>query len=198
MIGGVPLFTSAAKNPDDVKPWSWRLGPCSVRVCLGDITNIKADAIVNAANTELWMGGGVAGAIRRVGGAGIEREAMAQGPISVGEAVVTGAGALPCNYVIHAATLEPGKKSSENNVRMATSSALKACAERGIGRVVFPLLGSGTGGLSLTDSAKAMLETIRNHAQRSACPFEVVFAVTSHEAYHALISQAGMVVKDRR
>lgn len=189
------LFTSTAKNPDEEGSWSWRLGPCSVRLCLGDITRIEADAIVNAANTQLWMGGGVAGAIRRAGGAVIEREAMAQGPIPVGQAVVTSAGMLPCRHVIHAATLEPGRKSTDNNVRMATSSALKVCAERGIGRVVFPLLGSGTGGLSFMDSARAMLETILHHTSTTLFPFEVVFAVNSREAYQAVLTQIGLMVK---
>lgn len=76
-----------------------------IKVVKGDITQVKADAIVNAANNKLVMGGGVAGAIKRKGGKIIEDEAVKKGPIKVGEAVVTGAGDLPAEYVIHAATM---------------------------------------------------------------------------------------------
>ncbi len=81
------------------------VGQAVISVVHADITQLAVDAIVNAANSELWMGGGVAGAIKRAGGTVIEQEAMAKGPIPVGEAVVTSAGRLPCRHVIHAATM---------------------------------------------------------------------------------------------
>ncbi|HXX59251.1 MAG TPA: macro domain-containing protein, partial [Dehalococcoidales bacterium] len=73
-----------------------------IHVYLGDISNFEADALVNAANNHLWMGAGVAGALKRAGGQQIEEAAMRQGPVEIGQAVVTGAGHLKAKYVIHA------------------------------------------------------------------------------------------------
>src|SRR5213594_3069314 len=77
----------------------------TLRVVEGDITAVDADAIANAANNHLWMGAGVAGALKRAGGDEIEREAVAKGPIEIGEAVATGAGRLRAQYVIHGAVM---------------------------------------------------------------------------------------------
>src|SRR5260370_32717250 len=91
----------------------------------GDITKVKADAVVNPATSLGEMGGGVAGALRRVGGAEIEKEAMAQAPIPVGEAVQTAAGQLPFRYVIHAPTMEkPAEPTTVDKIRKATLAAL--------------------------------------------------------------------------
>ena len=97
----------------------------SIEAIVGDITRVDCEAIVNAANSQLWMGGGVAGAIKRAGGQVIEDEAVAQGPIRPGEAAATGAGALPdpIRWVIHAATMGPDLQTSEELVRRATASA---------------------------------------------------------------------------
>jgi len=103
-----------------------RFGRTTVSVQQGDITRLQVDAIVNAANTHLWMGGGVAGAIKRAGGAEIEQEAVALGPIGMGEAVVTGAGRLPCRHVIHAATMGQDLTTSAAAIRSATRSSLRA------------------------------------------------------------------------
>ncbi len=96
----------------------------TVRVVQGDICDRQVDALVNAANNHLWMGGGVAGAIKRRGGAGIEQEAMRQGPVAVGEAVATTAGDLPHTYVIHAAGMGPDLKTSTKLVYESTLSGL--------------------------------------------------------------------------
>ncbi|MBX6754861.1 MAG: macro domain-containing protein, partial [Thermorudis peleae] len=107
----------------------------TIEAIIGDITQVDVEAIVNAANTDLWMGGGVAGAIKRAGGEEIEREAMAQGPIPLGEAVVTGAGRLPYRGVIHAAAMgyRGGQliPATATTVSQATAAALRRCAERG-------------------------------------------------------------------
>jgi len=88
-----------------------------IKLFEGDITTLKVDAIVNAANNKFWMGGGVAGAIKRKGGKVIEREAVAQGPKPVGEVVATGAGSLPGKYIIHAAVMEQNWQISPQRVR---------------------------------------------------------------------------------
>src|SRR5438067_2622609 len=96
-----------------------------LEVLEADIAALAVDAIANAANDHLWMGAGVAGAIKRAGGAEIEREAVAQGPVAVGEAVATGAGRLPARWVIHAAVMGQHLVTSEDAIRRATRSALR-------------------------------------------------------------------------
>src|SRR2546426_11835156 len=84
---------------------SLRVSEIQLSVVEGDITALEVDAIANAANNALWMGAGVAGAIKRAGGEEIEREAVARGPIAVGDAVATGAGRLRAHHVIHGAVM---------------------------------------------------------------------------------------------
>ena len=99
-----------------------------ISVEIGDLLEAQAEAIVNAANSDLWMGGGVAGAIKRAGGSEIEEEAIAQGPIQPGESVVTSAGRLPApiRWVVHAATMGPDLVTSEAYIRGAMRTALAA------------------------------------------------------------------------
>src|SRR3972149_446583 len=98
----------------------------------GDITDSGADAIVNAANNHLWMGSGVAGAIKRKGSAEIEKEAIAKGPIAVGEAVATTGGKLKARYVIHAAAMGQDLRTDEAKIASATRNALLRAEELGI------------------------------------------------------------------
>src|SRR5262245_57546984 len=122
-----------------------------IDVKVGDLTTVDCEAIVNAANSQLWMGGGVAGAILRAGGQVIEDEAMAQGPIQPGEAVITSAGSLstPIRWVIHAATMGPDLQTDESLVRTATASALAAAAGIGAKSVAMPAMGTGVGGFPM-------------------------------------------------
>ncbi|HET8578989.1 MAG TPA: macro domain-containing protein, partial [Methylomirabilota bacterium] len=106
-----------------------KIGKAVFAVERGDITEAEVDAVVNAANAELWMGAGVAGAMKRKGGNVIEEDAMRQGPIEVGEAVLSVAGNLPANHVIHAATMGSDLKTDPEKIAMATKSAL-ALAEK--------------------------------------------------------------------
>jgi O-acetyl-ADP-ribose deacetylase (regulator of RNase III) len=126
----------------------------------GDITELNVDAIVNAANSRLVMGGGVAGAIKRKGGVEIEREAVKKGPIPIGKAIETGAGKLKAKYVIHAPTMEyPGPTSTEN-VSRATDAAMRKAKELKIKSIAFPGFGTGVGRLSFEEAAKSMVSTI--------------------------------------
>jgi len=130
-------------------------------VAEGDITRVALDAIVNPANTLMVMGGGVAGAIKRVGGEEIEREAMRYAPVPIGEAIVTKAGRLPSRFVIHAPTVEkPGFPSSLRFVELATRASLRVAVERGLSSIAFPALGAGVGGLSVEDVAEVMTRVI--------------------------------------
>ena len=153
-------------------------------VIVSDLLDADVEAIVNAANSQLWMGGGVAGAIKRAGGAEVEREAMAQGPIQPGEAVATSAGALPLpiRWVIHAATMGPDLKTSEAYIRSATASALAKAVEVGARSVAFPALGAGVGGFPIERAAQVMVEACRRAAVTGRVPESVVFVLRNEVA----------------
>ncbi|MCD6110240.1 MAG: macro domain-containing protein [Thermoplasmata archaeon] len=138
----------------------YSFGGVKLLVKEGDITAEEVDAIVNAANNHFWMGGGVAGAIKRRGGAEIEREAVSKGPVPVGEAVVTGAGRLKARYVIHAAVMGQDLATDGEKVRRAALSALKVARESGVKTIAFPALGCGVGGLPYGVSVKEMLRAL--------------------------------------
>ncbi len=129
-----------------------------ISIVQGDITEVKTDAIVNAANNHLWMGGGVAGAIKRAGGGNIETEAMSKGPIPIGQSVVTAAGKLETRYVIHAAVMGQDLQTSAEAIRNATRSSLERACELGIRSLAFPAFGTGVGGFALAASAAAMID----------------------------------------
>lgn len=154
--------------------------PLAVDVVEGDITQLSVDAIANAANDRLWMGGGVAGAIKRAGGEEIEREAMALGPIPLGEAVATGAGRLPARYVIHGAVMGQDLQTSADLIRCTTTSCLRVAEELGLGSLALPAFGTGVGGFALAECAKIMVAALREH--RPATLQRVVLAVYGAEA----------------
>ena len=157
----------------------------SVTLILGDITEFKGDAIVNPANKYLVMGGGVAGAIKKKGGVGIEREARKYAPIEIGEAVVTSAGRLKCKAVIHAPTVDsPGGRSTRDYVYKATLAALRVARERGFKSIAFPLMGAGVGGLSPEESINAMLRAFLEAGEG----LEIYVYVTRREALERVSS----------
>jgi O-acetyl-ADP-ribose deacetylase (regulator of RNase III) len=135
-----------------------QIGTTALEVVQGDITEAAVDAIVNAANNHLWMGAGVAGAIKRKGGQVIEEEAVRQGPIPVGEAVVTGGGALQARYVIHAAAMGQDLVTNADLIRQATSNSLKHATELGLASVAMPALGTGVGGFPVHEAARVMID----------------------------------------
>jgi O-acetyl-ADP-ribose deacetylase (regulator of RNase III) len=158
-----------------------------IEAVVGHITHADAEAIVNAANSQLWMGGGVAGAIKNAGGEGIEREAMSQGPIQPGEAVVTSAGTLPppIRWVIHAATMGPDLQTSEELIRSATASALRAAAKIGARSIAFPALGTGVGGFPVARAADVMVEEARRVSASGASFERIVFVLRDRSAHEA-------------
>ena len=162
-----------------------------VRLYRGDIAEVEAEAVVNAANNHLWMGGGVAGAIKRAGGAEIEAEAVRLGPVAVGEAVATGAGRLKARYVIHAAVMGQDLQTDAGKVRAATRSALAAARSLGVKTIAFPALGTGVGGFPLTECAGIMVEEVRSHLAGQTSVEEVVFALWGDEAYRAFEAVLG-------
>src|SRR5690554_1231681 len=135
----------------------------SVEAIEADITKLEVDAIANAANTQLAHGGGVAGAIVRAGGRSIQEESNRVAPIGLGEAVATGAGELPCRWVIHAATMEPGGPTSAEIIRRATASTLRKADELGARSLALVAFGTGVGGFPLDEAAAIEVEEVRRH-----------------------------------
>ena len=158
-----------------------------LEVVAGDITALDVDAIANAANNQLWMGAGVAGAIKRAGGEEIEREAVAKGPVDVGTAVATGAGRLPARWVIHGAVMGQDLVTSAELIRRTTLACLQLADELGCESLALPAFGTGVGGFSLEVCARLMVGEARSFEPRGLR--RVVFAVFGDEAREAF-SQA--------
>ena len=167
----------------------------TLEVVQGDITECAVDAIVNAANNYLWMGAGVAGAIKRKGGQAIEDEAVRQGPIAVGEAVVTGAGSLKAHHVIHAAAMGQDLITDAELIRQATVNSLKRATELGLESLALPALGTGVGGFPVDQAARVMIEAtdvfLRNTAQPSLKRvLFVIFTPDALRAFEAALAKA--------
>jgi O-acetyl-ADP-ribose deacetylase (regulator of RNase III)/ADP-ribose pyrophosphatase YjhB (NUDIX family) len=154
-----------------------------IEVIKGDITEIKADAIVNAANNQLKMGGGVAGAILKKGGPEIQKEADKITPIKVGESAVTGAGSLKARYVIHAATMAMDFKTNQEIIRQATRSSLDITKEKEIKSLAFCALGCGVGRFPLDKAARIMLEEVIKYAKWNHNLKKVIFVLYEDKAY---------------
>ena len=162
-----------------------KVGQTTVRIVRGDITDCATDAIVNAANNHLWMGAGVAGAIKRRGGEEIEQQAVALGPIPIGEAAVTGAGKLPAKYVIHAAAMGQDLLTDAEKVRQATANSLQRAEELKLTSIAFPALGTGVGGFPKEEAAQVMLRAVLAHLQGASSLTEVWFILFDEEAVRA-------------
>jgi O-acetyl-ADP-ribose deacetylase (regulator of RNase III) len=154
-----------------------------IEVVEGDITALEVDAIANAANDRLWMGGGVAGAIKRAGGPEIEDEATGKGPIPLGTAVETGAGRLPVRYVIHGAVMGQDLQTTADLVAQTTRSCLALADELGAESLALPAFGTGVGGFPLEEAAEIMVREAR--AYEPAALQRVVFAVYGRQAESA-------------
>ncbi|HST25387.1 MAG TPA: macro domain-containing protein [Gaiellaceae bacterium] len=158
----------------------------ALEVVDGDIAALDVDAIANAANDHLWMGAGVAGAIKRAGGEEIEREAIVKGPIPVGTAVATGAGRLAARHVIHGAVMGQDLRTSAELIRRTTRSCLDLADELGCESLALPAFGTGVGGFPLAECARLMVGVARAYEPRTLR--RVVFAVFGSEGAAAFRS----------
>jgi O-acetyl-ADP-ribose deacetylase len=149
----------------------------------GDIAALEVDAVANAANDHLWMGAGVAGALKRGGGEEIEREAVSKGPIGLGEAVATGAGRLKAKHVLHGAVMGQDLRTNADLVRKTTRSCLALADELGARSLALPAFGTGVGGFPLRECAEIMVGEARGYEPEFLQ--RVVFAVFGDEARSA-------------
>ncbi len=154
-------------------------------VVKGDITEMDTDAIVNAANNRLWMGAGVAGAIKRKGGASIEAEAVSKGPIPIGEAVVTAAGRLKARFVIHAAGTGQDLTTDARKIASSTTASLRRADEVGARSISFPAIGTGVGGFPLDEAARVMIGAAVSYSRKGTNVRLIRFTLFDEEAERA-------------
>jgi len=143
----------------------------------GDLTEQDTDAIVNAANNDLQLGGGVAGAIRRKGGDMIQEQCNAIGSIPVGGAAITSGGNLKAHYVIHAASMQLGGQTTAHALRSSTAHSLRIAAQKSLKTIAFPAVGTGIAGFPMKECAEIMLAEAADHVKRGTSLEEIYFVL---------------------
>jgi len=156
-----------------------------ISITRGNIIAQDTDAIVNAANTDLILGSGVAGAIREADDGTIQAECKRIGTIPLGKAVVTSGGATGIPWVIHAAAMEFGGSATSKFVTRAIRSSLARARERELKSVAIPAIGTGVGGLPVDTCAEISIETARNHLAGETTLKEIRFVLFSEDAHEA-------------
>jgi len=153
-----------------------------IEIRQGDLTEMDSDAIVNAANNDLQLGGGVAGAIRRKGGPKIQEECDAIGTIPVGGAAITSGGNLKARHVIHAASMQLGGRTTAQALRSSTAHSLRIAAQGGLKSIAFPAVGTGIAGFPLRECAEVMLRETAKHLEKPTSLEKVYFVLFDEEA----------------
>lgn len=154
-------------------------------IIAGDLVDQDVDAIVNAANNDLLLGGGVAGAIRSRGGPTIQRECDAHGPVKVGEAALTGGGELPARHVIHAASMALGGATSAEMLESAMDHAFRLARQIGVKKIGIPAVGTGIAGFPIDQCAEVMARSLRRALADGWAPDEVRFVLFGDGARRA-------------
>ena len=146
-------------------------------IMAGDLVEQEVDAIVNAANNDLVLGGGVAGAIRSRGGPSIQEECDAHGPVNVGEAAVTGAGELPARHVIHAASMALGGATTTESLQSSMDHAFQLAQQLGVKTIGIPAVGTGIAGFPIDECAVVMARSLTRALANGWEPDEVRFVL---------------------
>jgi len=155
----------------------------SLELLQGDITEMDTDCIVNAANEQLILGAGVAGAIRKKGGPTIQEECNKLAPIKVGEAVITGAGSLKTKHVIHAVGPRMGEGQEEEKLRSATLNSLRLADKHNLKSISFPAISTGVFGFPIDRCAKVMLSAALEYLKGPTGLERVVFCLFGEESF---------------
>jgi O-acetyl-ADP-ribose deacetylase (regulator of RNase III) len=148
----------------------------------GDLTEMDVDAVVNAANNDLQLGGGVAGAVRRKGGDQIQRECNDIGSIPVGGAAITSGGKLRARFVIHAASMQLGGETTAQALRSSTAHSLRIAAEKGVRTIAFPAVGTGIAGFPVPECARIMLREVAEHLKKPTSLEKIYFVLFDAQA----------------
>ncbi|HVB33490.1 MAG TPA: macro domain-containing protein [Patescibacteria group bacterium] len=154
-----------------------------IQLVQGDITEMAIDAIVNAANNDLLLGAGVAGAIRRKGGDEIQQECARIGTIPLGTAAITGGGRLKARWVIHAASMELGGSTTAATLRGSTAHSLRLARQKGVKTIAFPAIGAGIGGFPPRQCAEIMLGEAAEGLRQPGAPETVYFVLYDRPTY---------------
>ncbi len=160
-----------------------------IKLVQGDITELDTDVIVNAANAQLILGGGVAGAIRRKGGPAIQAECDKIGGTFVGGAVITTGGNLKAKYVIHAVGPRMGEGNEDEKLNNATLNSLKLMDEHNLKTIAFPAISTGIFGYPIDRCAKIMIATAKNYLARETQIQEVIFCLYTTSDFEVFESE---------
>lgn len=155
----------------------------------GDIATYRVDAIVNAANSDLVLGGGVAGAIARAGGSAIQAACTRHGPIKVGQAAITTAGRLPARYVIHAASMALGTRTTADALADSVRASLDLAEKRQLKSIALPAIGTGIAGFAVDACAKIMLEIIHAHLSGPSHVADAYVVLFDEQTYRAFLEE---------
>jgi O-acetyl-ADP-ribose deacetylase (regulator of RNase III) len=161
----------------------------AIELCQGDITEMETEAIVNAANAQLILGGGVAGAIRKKGGPKIQDECNRTGGTFVGGAVITTGGNLKAKYVIHAVGPRIGEGNEDEKLKNATLNSLKLADEKNIKSISFPAISTGIFGFPIERCAEIMLKTTVDYLRGPTGLEKVVFCLFGRPSYEVFAEQ---------
>ncbi|HTZ72790.1 MAG TPA: macro domain-containing protein [Candidatus Aquilonibacter sp.] len=159
-----------------------------IELMQGDLTEMDVDAIVNAANNDLKLGGGVAGAIRRKGGQAIQEECDAIGMIPVGGAAMTAGGDLKARHVIHAASMQLGGQTTAHALRSSTAHALRIAAQNNLKTIAFPAVGTGIAGFPVKECAEIMLREAGRHLESPTSLEKIYFVLFDKQTLAAFES----------
>jgi len=165
----------------------WTRNGKTIRLIEGNIVLLDVEAIINAANKSLILGGGVAGAIRMFGGPSIQEECNKLGPIQVGEAVLTGGGHLKTKYVIHTAGPVYGEGEEDSKLMKATLNSLLLAQKKEIKSLAFPAISTGIFHFPIRRCSEIMLKTTMDFLKKNDCPEEVVFCLYGEKHYSLFI-----------
>lgn len=179
---GLQRGNTSSLHPQAGAPFSQRK---RIKIVQGDITEQETEAIVNAANTDLILGSGVAGAIHRKGGALIQEECNQKGPIPLGEAALTSGGNLKTNYVIHAASMSFSQTTTDKSLRDSVVNSLLRAAENQIKSVAFPAIGTGVAGFPINQCARIMIDETIHFLKQNNFPQEVRFVLFDEGSFKA-------------
>ncbi|MHA1221813.1 MAG: macro domain-containing protein [Candidatus Heimdallarchaeaceae archaeon] len=159
----------------------WKIKEVKILLRQGDITESKTDAIVNAANTKLLLGAGVAGAIRKKGGPAIQAECNKIREIPLGEASITNSGNLSAKYVIHAASMHLGGRTTKKSLRDSLWNSLLRAKEVGIRSISFPAIGTGIAGFPIKECAKIFIDVFKTFLSTEESNLETIEVVLFSE-----------------
>ncbi len=164
----------------------------TIKIVQADITDLETDVIVNAANTQLILGGGVAGAIRRKGGSTIQEECNKIGGTFVGGAVITTGGNLKAKYVIHAVGPRMGEGDENSKLTNAVINSLKLMDEHGLKTIAFPAISTGIFGYPIDRCAKMMIFSVKKYLAGETQITEVIFCLYSNSDYKVFIRELNL------